>query len=351
MNQQVYEITQNIFKEAQKGDVVLRTKTPGAHWHYKVHFLTDIGENRTISDGNYPILKVPNMETLIDEIERYLVFAEPFYRFQQNFFDLGDKSYRKKLIFDLFVSASPIDFENFIPYINHRKQFLTNNFKSNKRIVGQLEDSNIIVQINKSASNLEAPYRFSISFSDEFYDFVLPQINFGVDDKGIVNVFSIQNKKGKQENPLAKRLDRKFRSVNKGVDSEDEISKVSPNALVALTIFTQFFNNFGFTDFLAVPYMPLRYDSHITSRINNHSSEEAEIEADRIQYNVTNKFLNTFARYQYHFSNSTFTFDDITENAKLVLPKKKKQYTGDNLIYQIANSISYNEILEREMER
>lgn len=350
MNKQVYEITQNIFEEAAKGNVVIRTKTPGAHWYYRVHFFTDIGEERTITDENYPILKVSNMENLINEIERYLVYAEPFYKFEQEFFDLGDKSYRKKIIFDLFVSATPLDFEDFISYVRHRKELLKHNFKTEDRFVGQIEDANIIVKISKAISNLESPYKFTIKITDGLDSFELPHINFGVDDNGVVNIFAIQNKKYKQQFPLAKRLDRKFRAVNKGVDPEDDIAKVSPNALVALTIFTQFFNNYNFNEFVAIPYMPLRYDAHITHRTTDSVSEtEASEEADRIQYNITNKFLNTLARYQYHFPKSNFEFDDITGNAHLVLPKKKKTpYSGDNYIYEIANAVSENEILEKE---
>lgn len=106
MNKQVYEITQNIFEEAAKGNVVIRTKTPGAHWYYRVHFFTDIGEERTITDENYPILKVSNMENLINEIERYLVYAEPFINLNKNFLTLATSHTERKL-FLTFLSVLP----------------------------------------------------------------------------------------------------------------------------------------------------------------------------------------------------------------------------------------------------
>lgn len=315
--------TEQIFDEilagASEGLVSLPTSNENSSWNFYVRFFESTSKNLPEDTGLFPVLKITNKKTLIEKIEDYLSVAREFYLFEKEHWDLSDEGYEKKLIFDLFVNASASDFENFMQFVDLRKELVNRHFSKSPRFLGNYGNLEVIGKIEKSMSNLESPYKFEIKMTNNEGDqYVLPKIHFGIDDSKNIHIFAIQNKKELEKTPLFKKLDRHFRAVNKNVDPEDEIANVSPSSLVALTIFASYFESFGMDNLIFHSYMPLRYQSHKnTADLKTNNIELATQEADRIEFNTTNKLLNCASRFAFHFPNSEFAFDDYSGKAFL----------------------------------
>ena len=168
-----------------------------------------------------------------------------------------------------------------------------------------------------------------IFLSDENESFTLPKITFGFDNNKNVHVYSIQNKKNLEKTPIFKKLDRHFRAVNKNIDPEDDIAKVSPSALVAFTIFATYMEDNGIKNFKFHSYMPLRYQAHYNQTFYQTFDEEEAIKAaDKIEFNAVNKFINCAQRFCHHFPNSTLDYEDLTTHFLLWLTHILKSMTN-----------------------
>ena len=103
--------------------------------------------------------------------------------------------------------------------------------------------------------------------------------------------------------------------VNEGVvSSEDEddigdISKVSPSSVLSLVVFLTLLKDKDVFDVKAVPYLPLRYLSRdIVANEQSLESREKLLERnERIQRNVTDKFIRTFMRVAHHMDDCEVT--------------------------------------------
>lgn len=200
-----------------------------------------------------------------------------------------------------------------------------------------------------------------IKFTDEEDEFILPRITFGIDKKKVVHVFAIQNKKELQKTPLFKKMDRHFRAVNKGIDPSSTLSQISPSSLVAFTIFASFFEDCKLSDFVFHAYFPLRYQSHKYRSEHAFINDElATEEANKIEFNATNKLLYCAMRFAHHFPNSEYSFNDITgtinlkvdtlfpnlESAKSQEELEELKNLEENIITSVPNIIYGNKIKE-----
>ena len=289
---------------------------------------------RYFSENDFlvPIIQIPNAETFAVLIQEYLNVAEKFYVADKNRFSLYDETLREKLILDLITNTTNYDRNNILSYIDTRTKMLKNPMQTGHYLIGETQDFSIKASLLKNPSMLEAPYRFTTYFTAENEDkFYLPTITFGVVDD-TVYIYAIQAKKGKQTTPIAKKLDRHFRKVNKDVDMEDIIGQVSPNALVSLTIFLSVMQKEGIKKVVAPNFMPLRYQTNLMGEENyfknngkgileEQSLEEIIEKHNRQQFGITDKFTYTLLRYCHHFDGCKFDYDDIREQSVIRLSK------------------------------
>ena len=199
----------------------------------------------------------------------------------------------------------------------------------------------IIIEIKKNLSNLEGPYKFNVIFDNNFDTFHLPSITFGK-IKDELFVYCVQGEKEKQNNMLAKKLDRHFRKANKDVDMQDEmLSQVSVSALISLVIFLTYNKMKGIEKVTAYNFMPIRYNSNLIAGLLKAKSDEARKEFeenhDRNQYNITNRFFNTIMRYVHHF-NLDIEYDDICEKLMFKLNNSENK-NCENIVYDIEKAV------------
>ncbi|MBQ8615002.1 MAG: hypothetical protein IJ415_00305 [Clostridia bacterium] len=329
----VEELINKIFKQAENGLVEIGNDIYG-WWKFYVQFSNN--ESKKINTGE-PAVVIQDKNLFVSRLEKYLKVARKFYKQDKDYFELTDLGFGEKLILDLFVNATNFDLNNVEKYIEQRTQMLLDkSTECGELWLGEYLDCQIVGQIVKNKSNLESPYKFSVYLEKDSERFFLPSVHFGKIDNKLM-LYALQGEKEKQENKLAKKLDRHFRKVNKDVDTEDEIlSQVSPNALVSLTIFMAYQEIMGAKTAEAVNFMPIRYISNSivgTRRLNSdEEKEEFLIQHDRNQFNISNRFFNTLIRYAHHF-NLPVEYDDVLE--KLNLKLSTTNTFEDNIVHSI----------------
>ncbi len=358
MKSDTKQLITNIFDQAAKGFIEIGDETFG-YWSYYNRFYANIeGQTNSKIDPQHVEFQIPNLEVFGDEVEKYLETALAFYKDDRNYFVLTPASHKQKLFADLLVNATNYDVNNPIPYIQTRTRLLQNPMHTGVFDLGTLclEDKSgpltlhTFGAIGKTMSNLEGPYRFEIAIDDQNGNrFKLPYITFGIDGN-TAYVYSVQNKNRKQDNPLVKKLDRYFRKVNKDIDPADQISQVSPNALVSLTIFNSFLQQLDIKEIYAPDYLPIRYQSNLDAQLHrittNDAAEEVIMRHERDQQNMTDKFYNLFLRYNHHFDTSEVEYNDMTNMLRLQLPTQPPQ-KNDNIIYAISSHVDVTDYKQK----
>lgn len=337
MDIKTHNTIQKILSQAQTGSIRIGDKE-NEMWTFFINFHTKIqGILDSEISVDAPVINIPNYELFVKKVSSYLQVAKEFYKKDKNYFGLSDESFSEKLFLDLMVSTTACEHNNIYDYIDMRMKMLEYELPQDRFLIGSLQDKFIAVSsISKLASNLEAPYKYQTEFIGENDDsFKLPNVVFGiVGDE--VRVYAIQAKKAKQTSPVAKTLDRYFRKVNKDVDPESIEANVSPNALVALTIFASWARQNGYKKIVSPDFLPIRYESNRLSDLAkaiDGNVEEALEGNDRDQFNMTNKLMYVMLRYTSHFGESVAEYDDVQGLMNLTLKESKKR--DDNIIYDI----------------
>lgn len=365
MKENIKQGIEDIIKQASKGIVKIGDEENG-FWTFYTRFYFCIEGKNNAKNLKYPIINVPNYNIFIEQLDDYLKVAKNFYKMDKEYFELDDVSFSQKLFLDLITSATNYNLNNFISYMQLKKEMISKEIPTGVFKLGSYNGINILGNIYKNTSNLESPYKFEIAFDNGAQRFKLPSIYFGIANN-TAYVMAVQNDKNKQTNELAKKLDRYFRKVNKDVNMEDIIANVSPNALVSLTLFNSYLKQNGIYKIIAPNFMPVRYHANKIAGYNKnkisipdelggiktHSKlvqyfkeQNREKQHEFIkqhnhnQFNITNKFSYLFLRYCHHFSNCFATYDDATQSVITYL--NPEQQFGDNIIFDLDKSVNAN---------
>lgn len=325
-------------------------------WFFYVKLNTNIEGMKNIVDERLPVWKIENIERTSELLDEYLTYAKVFYEGDKDYFNLLTSQFDKKLIFDLVVNATNYDLENFDEYVEKKTRILKTKVNKGSFNFGEIElpfgKANVNAIIRKTPSKLEGPYKMIISLESELGKFTLPAITFGL-EKNKAYVYAVQAKKEKEENELAKKLDRYFRKFNKDIDLDELEGKVSPNALASTVIFFEYLKKLGIKRVVAPVYMPVRYFSRLLKNegledINNNERQKNEELIDRDQFSMTNRFSANLLRYSLHFAECSFGFNDMTDEINLEFSKSNKKSLGDNEIYIFQKQV--NGLFEKENE-
>lgn len=345
MSSHTRKLFETVASEAQSGTVSIASNEEDA-WKFYVKFLTQIGDSPVSSDGKTPIVHIANYSKFLSALDRYLKEARSFYEYDKVYFDIKGDEFDKKLILDLIVNMSNFDMNNVGQYIESRIKMLQYNINTGLFHVGNFMGLPINCEIQRIHSNLEGPYRMILWFNDGENEFYLPMITFGIEDD-TCHIYAVQNRFGPKENVLAKKLDRYFRKVNKDVPMNEIEGNVSSNAVVGMTMFLSILKQNNIWHVTAPAYLPIRYDSSKLSKTRDVDQDLVSQIIDKVnrdQYNMTNKFMNLFVRYQYHFSDCDVNFDDNTQAMSLDLCKTRT--AGDNIIYDLDNMVKGKGLLK-----
>lgn len=338
------KIVENIFAQAEKGEIAIGDEKSGI-WSFYVKFCARInGQNRGGFDG--AIIDIPNYDLFLKKTEDYLTKAKEFYYEDKDYFELSENSFEEKLFFDLIVNSNSFEQKNILSFIDKRKNMIKETLPCGEKFIGEFEGKRLYCKISKNHSNLESPYKMTFTFKSEEGEFVLPMVSFGKTGD-YMEVFAVQNKKEKQTCVLAKKLDRYFRKLNSGVDMEDIIGNVSPNALASLALFSSLCEKGGVKEIVAPDFLPIRYNATLSAKgkLSEEVRGDALEKVDKDQFNITNKFMYLFLRYNFHFPSSIVDYD--IDKGEMTLSLNGKEKNGKNIIYSLYDVPKVN-VFKRE---
>lgn len=329
-----------IINEAKNGEV--KAKLDGEDYTFNVGFNSCI--EGVLSSGNFgdskPILMVNNREQLINLFEQYINECEK----NDKVFNNCDLKTRIKIYLTLIWSnATYEDFANPLSFVARRIDFFQNNlfdFASHEygKDIEVLDNSDIIVFNEMQDIRMETPYVFKpiVTKGDEVFS--LPCISYGVSN-GEVFIYAIQNKQKDELTSYGKKINRRLYKINAGVSENESdeykefmngndyypenISDVSPSAILSLSIFLDMVNQYGMEKIKVISLLPIRYNSkelaftkkyefklkndHLNSKELEKLLLEYKKEHLRIQQNLTEKLIRDFRRIEYHFKNCVIT--------------------------------------------
>lgn len=327
------EILTQIIEEAAQESIIIDGDL------FPVAFNTVIYEDgkevlRTNSNDNYPTLIIKDMAKFIDKLVEYIELAlikiNKFPSFSKN----AERNKVKFLITYLFVNATTEDFSNPIELLERNIAFLNDDtfdyLKAGILIpLNSFDKSSILIKNSSQSAFMETPNKMEISLVKDGKSYVLPSISYGIrvnNNKRETYVYTIINPKSKKEEltteqiKYSKKIGRELYKLNNGVlDSESEeykayisgnnqyypenISDVSPSAVLSLLIFMGILETENIDKIKIVPYLPIRFFSRqIFAQNQTDKARVQELEERNItlQNNITNKFIRTFRRVAFH---------------------------------------------------
>lgn len=326
-----------------------------------------------LESGNFgdskPILMINNKEQLIDYLEQYFNECD---KHDNNFSDCKLKTRIKIYLTLIWSNATYEDFANPLSFIKRRVEFYQNNVfdfdsKEFSEEIEVLENSKIKIYNKLQDIRQETPYVFKpvIECGDD--SFSLPRISYGISN-GECYIYAIQANKKKDMNSYEKRINRKLYKINDGVfDAENDeykdyvngaeyhpenISEISPSAILSMIIFLNTLSNYGIGKIKVISLLPVRYNSKELAfakkyeyELRNKKLSENELkkllleykkENLRIQTNLSEKMIRNFRRIEHHFYNCVIT----------AYPMEFDEYLHMNVReFKIGNNDFLNEVL------
>jgi len=329
--EELTRLLQEIIKEGEKGQIVVDTENNSMVYNARFFVLAEGKSN--VKNSTCPTIIIKNKEEFIAKLKKYLEKAVDFYKKDQDYFLLNDKDFNKLLITCLIINAGLGDFNDFNRYVDARTNALYAPIEEEIKKLKTNGSVSLYSETKKLRPNLEGLYKDSFYFDgEELGRFVLPSITYScVNDAAVV--YAVQGVKGKQKTKLANKIDRYLRGLNSGIEDEDYIKEVSPNAVASFILFAEKMKKAGYKTIIGEPYMPLRYQAkHNQTYIKGNKKqllkEDIKNEQDfndYLQFNITNKLGYLFPRYAHHFPSSSVVFDDINEKVILHLSQENKK--------------------------
>lgn len=349
----------HIIKEAIYGRI-------DSFFFYNIIFNTVIEEEniRYEAKTNYKDLIIPTLhikdkksfdKLLVIYVNKCLNFYDdsnfPTEVISGEYYDEDNKISKEKTILALlFANAGIEDFANPVGYLQKRIDFLENNQQS-KTYLGysNILDADIQIDISKDKLNNETPYQFIITLisnSQEKYE--LPRLKFGISDNKAY-VLAIQNS-NKIKTKFSQRINRKLYKVGEGfskeidnfdIYEEGNLSDVTPSFLVVANIFITYMSCLGINDLVISSILLARWNAKsIANQIKSKNDQnlynsyyQRQLE---IQANLTEKFLRTFLRLNYHCDNLTIVSYPNEQSFDLLMTNNGILHSNNNLLNETA---------------
>lgn len=327
------EIMQTFFKSiVGRPEVDIGNKTYYMPLNYKTN------NKEVIVNSDVPIINLRNNnltffgEALTEYVEAYFesekYWANPIKNCANN------KDKLNHAIATIWLNATFTDYENPIQFIQRYTQFLKDktfdDFSDGKtlRKMQTLKNCNIEITKAEQEEFQETPdaILFTIKVIDKDGKTVekkLPRIAYGIADN-TAYIYGIQGYSQKDESPEIKKVNRSRYQVNNmsnvPQDYRNVYAKQEPYAYISLFTFLCMLKQKGITKVVMPAYLPLRYEGkeiglskkaqELETQLEENNSnvkekretlrqiEHETNEHQRVQYNITNKFLAYMTRME-----------------------------------------------------
>lgn len=205
---------------------------------------------------------------------------------------LDDRHNERYFLFNVWKNATCSDFQNPEKFILRYAGFIKDQTFSefdDLTPIGKFGGSMVMAQRCQDDYGFETPYIMHLSFTNGKDIYNLPWIRYGITqnrfgDK-LAYIYAIQRMEPSRDEAYNQEVKKAINGVNSGVK---RYRNVTPSAIAALGIFMGMLEAEGVKAIKAPDFLIGRY-----GRFVNANTEE---ETDRIQHNLTEKFLRNFLR-------------------------------------------------------
>lgn len=251
-------------------------------------------------------------DALYEYVEEYLTSIRK-YTFPEEMSDsfFLEENKIKYALTTLFIDAGFTDFENITKYVKMRTEFLKSNlinYNREWRNIGEfpgVKNAEILFRMHESIDAYETPDRLEVKIqrtneSGKVEEMYLPSICFGIAwDKAYI--YTIQNlpHHKNEDTPLQKEVMRARYKLNKNIPQEEQ--DVEPLGMISATVLVAFLDSINIEKFQVNNFLPIRYNAKYEANIYKSKGDQEKLDElkdkqQRIQTNLTEKFLKTFLR-------------------------------------------------------
>ncbi len=342
-----------LINEASKGLV-------DAFFTYALRFNTKLnGKYIAYGPSDYlvPTIEINDKELFDKLLSEYVRIAHAFYLEE---YTSGvrreddpefDKNYIKTIITSLFSNASIEDYHDPIKFLEKRIDFFRHN-----DLPGVEKGSSIgtiRVEVVKDKISHETPYALEIKIDDN----EMPQVEFGIYED-TAYIYAIQNFARSNRD---KKLNRNMYKVNEGIDlkleSDDNINNpenlkgITPSTLISACIGVSYIKSLGISKLVIPTYLITRWNAKeiLNDRRNKDQRKHQEQlnSNEELQRNITDKFIRTFRRLEYHFSNIDIVAYPFVEDTNLVININDNMECNNPLLKEIYEVIEESNTINR----
>lgn len=380
----IEEIFIELVKEAANGAVVIDLET------WPIAFNTCIEndkQNFYMNEQNLSTLVINDKEQFYELLTEYIMLELNSPRKIPRYLLDNEKDKIKYIMAYLFVNATVDDFTNPCAFIKRRMSFLNDDTFSylNQGIEVDIGthffDSKLAIKNSMHSIAMETPYKIDIILVNEVADekvrYDLATVTYGIAEENgekVCYIYSLMKPKrkkvlSKEDEYFDKKVARKLYKLNDGIERyemneyfdyregnfkyypEGNITDVTPSFVLSLNVFMSLLQKEMITKVKGVPYLPLRYLSRdlTANSYDEDKKYQLKLRNDSIQENVTNKFVRTFRRLEFHNPDMHIVTYPYEASEFLEINLKSKEHMINNQILEdIATAVcDYDDILQK----
>lgn len=245
---------------------------------------------------NMPLIEIRNPATLEKVLENYLQTVKS----KKIKYTKMDECHKDKyFLFNIWKNATHSDCVSPEQFVNRYINFINDNTFSEYdelKPIGKCGKNILMIKRLEDEQGFETPYILHLSFTDETYIYNLPWIRYGISTnkrgEKLAYIYGLQRMDESPNEYYNNQIKQILNGVNKGVK---KYRNVTPSSIVSLSVFLGLLESHGVSAIKAPDFLGFRYGKYV----HTNSDEEQ----DRIQENITNKFLRNFLRLSEHLDN------------------------------------------------
>lgn len=264
---------------------------------------------------------------------------------------MNERHNEKYFMLNIWKNATYYDLQNPEKFIKRYTNFILDDTFKQYDILSPLGHCNgniLMAEREEDEYGFETPYIMHLSFTDGKHIYNLPWVRYGISrnqlGEKIAYIYALQRMEESSNEEYNQKIKNLLNQANKSVK---RYRNVTPSAIATLTVF------FGMLEKENIK--AVKVPDFLISRYGNFSNVTTEEETDRIQTNLTDKFLRNFLRLSEQFDNikiETGIGNGIDSFLCITLDEMKNSDNEFlNLLYNLGREGSIVKAKDSEKER
>jgi len=285
---------------------------------YLVETNTKVSDEVNYDDVLVPTLMIKSKKVFDILLRKYINIAMEYYKDDKYLKEAKLENKEIKLLLSLLWSNATVeDYNNPNIFLVNRIAFLGQSLVDTKIDFGYIPllDGNLSLEIQRDLILNETPSKMVFSLCDkENNNYYFPEVKFGLHNNEVY-FYAIQNKE-QEVNSYTKKVNRILYKVGDGFDSltdnydlyeEGNLKDITASFLVVINMAIAYLNSLGYSNIKVSSILPTRWNAkrmsieEVAKRIKIFDGEKSFEEQNRIQNNLTQKFIRTFLRLAHHY--------------------------------------------------